>query len=451
MAGPKTADEARKAATGTSAVYAQANANPIGANRYDQDNIYSKIYFATDPYARNTLIQELYRGMASQPSTTGAGNLFNDLQTLLRKTNFSKGKTAIGIIDPEDITGLTKAIGGAIGMNAPDLFSYLSSIQASGGRATGKEVKKQDTTTRFTRQVTASLQMLDVGDATKKFTDEFFLAYGVLPNQDSIQSFQKAWNAEVRSQRQDTITEGKVEYAKVYDTKSKPVMDKATGKQKIDKFGQPVFSSLKKDQSGQPVYKPITTSKNLRAGQGFTEEEQAEFMADYLVSKFPDVPNVDSLGGVAKGVYDTIVKLDRDNFQPVSSFAAAAPLIKNAIGAGNQKVAEEYMKQYATSLRSNAAKKYMSVAKELSEGSNLADVAKPLIDQVSSALETQVEINDPLMVRMLNFQGANGEYRLPNEYERSQLIAKDKRFSQTSTAINSAVNTVQTLRNRLRG
>lgn len=446
---PKTGDEARKAAVGASAAYAQANANPIGPNFYDAENIYTKIYNAPDAYTKSKLFQDLYRGMVLQPSNTGAGNLFNDLQALLRKSGFSKGKTPIGIIDPSDISGLNTAIGGAIGMNAPDVFSYLQAVGTRGG--TGKEVKKQDTTTRFTRQVTASLQMLDETDATKMFTDEFFLAYGVLPNQDSIQSFRKAWNAEVRTQRKDTITQGKVEYAKVYDKKSKPVMDKKTGKQKVDKFGQPVYSGLKKDQSGQPVYMPVTSSKNIRAGQGFTEEEQAEFMADYLVANFPDVPNVDSLGGVAKATYDAIVKLEKDNFQPTSNFAAATPIIRNIIGSGNKQVAEEYLQQYASKIRNQQAKKYMSVADDLAKGSNLADVVNPLISQVSSSLEESLDINDSLMVRMLNFQGPNGEYRLPNEYERSQLIAKDPRFSKTSTAINSAINATQTLRNRLRG
>jgi hypothetical protein len=448
MAEPKSGKEARKAALEASAAYAQANASPMGPNLYGAENIYTKIFMAP-PEQKVMLTQELYRGLMSQPSGKGTGTMFEELQTLLRNTGFSKGKTPIGILDPSDDSGLVSAIGAAISSNAPDIFSYLQVAGPRGG--TGKEVKKQDTTTRFTRQVTASLQMLDEGDATKKFTDEFFLAYGVLPNQDSITSFRKAWNAEVKQQRKDTITEGKTEFAKVYDKKSKPVMDKKTGKQKIDKFGQPVFSGLEKDQSGQPVYKVISTSKNLKKGLGFTEDEQAEFMADYLVTKFPDVPNVESLGGLAKATYDSIVKLQRDNFQPISDFASATPIIRNVIGSGNQKTAEEYMLQYATKIRNQQSQKYMSAAKDLAEGSNLADIANPLINQLSSALEESVDINDPLLVRMLNFQGTGGEYRLPNEYERSQLIAKDSRFAKTSTAINTAINATQTLRSRLRG
>ena len=449
----KTGDEARKAAVGQSAAYAQANANPIGPNAYtDPANPYVKLLNAPDQYQKNTIFQELYRGLSAQPSSTGAGTLFNDLQALLRATGFSKGKTASGIPDPADIDGLVTALGGAVAMNAPDVFSYLSAIAASGGRGTAKEIKQPDTTTRFTRQVTASLQMMDLGDATRKFNDDFFLAYGVLPNEDSIKSFQRAWNAEVRQQRADTTTETKIiNRAKVYDTKSEPVIDKKTGKQKIDKYGSLVYKDQKKDAEGKLVYKPITKQVSTAEGQGFTAEEQAEFMADYLVANFPDVEGAENIGGAAKTIYDAIVKLDQDNYREVSNFAKVAPVIKEVIGSGKAEVAQEYLRQYTDKIRKETAQKYMAIAQNLNEGENAADIAKPLMDEFSAMLETSIDIKDPLMTRVLNYQAPNGEYRLPNEFERSQLVMEDSRFARTSTAINNAVNTVQTLRSRLRG
>lgn len=448
----KTADEARKAAVGQSAAYAQANANPVGPNAYaDPNNPYVKLLNATDPYVKNTVFQELYRGMVMQPSATGSGNLFNDLQTLLRNTGFSKGKTAAGIPDPADIDGLVTALSGAVAMNAPDVFSYLSAIAASGGRGTAKTIKQPDTTAKFTRQVTSSLQMLDLGDATRKFNDDFFLAYGSMPNEDSIKAFQKAWNAEVRQQRATTATETATKFAKVYDKTSDPVIDKKTGKQKIDKFGQPVFSRQKKNAEGVLQYKTIVSQDTLTKGQGFTPEEQAEFMADYLVSNFPDIGDAENLGGAAKNIYDAVVKLDQDNYREVSNFASVAPVIKDVIGSGKAEIAQEYLKQYSDKIRKDAAQRYMAIGQSLSEGQNVADIAKPLMDEVSAALETSVDIKDPLIVRMLNYQAPNGEYRIPNEYEKTQLITSDSRFARTSTAVNGAINAVQTLRSRLRG
>jgi hypothetical protein len=54
------------------------------------------------------------------------------------------------------------------------------------------------------------------------------------------------------------------------------------------------------------------------------------------------------------------------------------------------------------------------------------------------------------MKRVLNFQGSDGKYRLPNEYELNQLLVNDSRYNSTSTAKNESVNTAQTLMNRLR-
>jgi hypothetical protein len=448
----KTADEARKAAMQGSAAYAQANANPVGPNAYtDPANPYVQLLGATDQIEKNNRFQNLYRGLVTQPSALGGANLFTDLQTLLRSTGFSKGKTATGIPDPADIDGLITALGGAIGMNAPDVFSYLSAIAASGGRGTAKEIKQPDTTTKFTRQVTSALQLRDLGDATNKFNDDFFMAYGSMPNQDSIKAFQNAWNAEARQQKASTATETVTKMAKVYDKTSEPIIDKKTGKQKLDKFGQPMFSSQKRNAEGVLQYKPIVSQDTVTMGQGFTAEEQAEFMADYLVANFPDVADADNLGGTAKTIYDAIVKLDQDNYREVSNFAAIAPVIKQVIGSGKAEVAQEYLKQYSDKIRKETGKKYMALTESLAEGQNASDVVKPLLNEISAALETSVDIKDPLAVQMLNFQGPDGTYRLPNELEKNQLYIKDPRFASTSTSINGAINAVQTLRSRLRG
>jgi hypothetical protein len=293
--------------------------------------------------------------------------------------------------------------------------------------------------------------MLDIGDATKKFTDEFFLAYGVLPNNDSIQAFRKAWNAEVRTQRATTATETVTKMAKVYDKNSEPVIDKKTGKQKLDKFGQPMYKSQLKNAEGVLQYKPMIGQDTLTMGQGFTAEEQSEFMADYLVANFPEIADAEDLGGAARTIYDAVVKLDQDNYREVSNFASVAPVIKEVIGSGRPEVAQEYLKQYTDRVRKDSATRYMAIAKNLAEGQNVADLAKPLMDEASAVLETSVDIKDPLIVQMLNFQAPNGEYRLPNEFEKKQLLMKDSRMQRTSTAINSAVNVAQTLRSRLRG
>ena len=446
----KTADEARKAATGQSAAFQQVNVNPIGPNAYtDPNNPYLKLLGAgADPINKNIYFQELYRGLAEQTSPTGAGNLWDYMQTLLRSTGFSKGKTAIGIADPTDIDGLIKAIGGAIGTNSPDVLSYLEAIAATGGRGK-KEVKQPDTTTKFTRQVTSALRLKDLGDATNAYNNSFFLAYGSLPNQDNIKSFQDAWNREVKLQNPTTVTKGKTQFAKVYDKTSDPVMDKKTGKQKVDKFGNLVFSKQKTNKDGVLQYETITTSGTTTTGEDFTAEEQAEFMADYLVANFPDIKDAENLGGSAKVIYDSVVNLYKNNYQEVPNFAEVAPIIKDVIGSGKAEVGQEYLRQAQEKVRKQVSKQYMSIADSVAEGQNASEIIKPLIDKTSAAFEESININDPFMKMILNYQAPDGTYRLPNEYELTNMIMKDSRSKKTSGAINNAVDLVQRLKSRL--
>ena len=64
-------------------------------------------------------------------------------------------------------------------------------------------------------------------------------------------------------------------------------------------------------------------------------------------------------------------------------------------------------------------------------------------------IETEVGIKDPLAIKALNFKGEDGKHRLPNEFEINDMIMNDSRFGGTSTAINTAVNMAQTLKNAL--
>ena len=446
----KTADEARKSATEQSAAYQQVNTNPIGPNNYtDENNPELQLLGASaDPINKQIYFQNLYRGLVGQPSPTGAGNLWDYTQTLLRSTGFSKGKTAIGIADPKDVDGLIQAIGGAIGTNANDVVSYLQAIAASGGRGK-KEVKQPDTTTKFTRQVTTALRLKDLGDATNTYNNAFFLAYGAMPNQDNIKSFQDAWNREVKLQNPTTVTKSKIQFAKVYDKTSDPVMDKKTGKQKVDKFGNLVFSKQKTNKDGVLQYETITTSGTTTTGEDFTAEEQAEFMADYLVANFPDIKDAENLGGSAKVIYDSVVNLYKNNYQEVPNFSQVAPIIKDVIGSGKAEVGQEYLRQAQEKVRKQVSKQYMSIADSVAEGQNASEIINPLLDKASAAFEESVNINDPFMKMVLNYQASDGTYRLPNEYELTNLIMKDSRSKKTSGAINNAVDLIQRLKSRL--
>ena len=270
--------------TPTSSAYSTMS-DIIGANRYGANaanDPYIKFLAAgSDPIAQAQAFQELYRGLVNQagPAGSKSGTMFEYVQTLLRATGLSKGKSPLGIPDNADMTGLQNAIKYTIATNSTDTLTFLNALNGAGGLGK-KAIQQPDTTTKYNKQISTALQYKDLGDAKAALSNSYFQAWGVNPSSDLITSFEKAWNTEVKSQTKDTTTETVTSYEKVIDPK--------TGKQKRDK-------------SGVLQYKPIVKQKTISAGEGFTAEEQNQFLADYVSKNF-NITGMDpqTLGGASK-------------------------------------------------------------------------------------------------------------------------------------------------------
>ena len=83
-------------------------------------------------------------------------------------------------------------------------------------------------------------------------------------------------------------------------------------------------------------------------------------------------------------------------------------------------------------------------------GENANKYVDPVLKAIGGALEATIDVKDPLALQALNFKDDKGNYRLPNDYELSQMVMNDSRFATTSGAINTAVNAGQSLQNALR-
>lgn len=91
----------------------------------------------------------------------------------------------------------------------------------------------------------------------------------------------------------------------------------------------------------------------------------------------------------------------------------------------------------------------MSLAPDIAAGKDAKPIVDNLSNSLSDAFETYVGIDDPFMVRVLNYKDDKGNYRLPNEFELSSMITEDPRFAKTSKAINQSVNLAQSLKSQL--
>ena len=442
----RTADEARAANAARPTAFSQMS-NVQGTGNLnapsiwmDPEHPYYKYAFATEPLRKAEMLQNLNRSLNNTASSKpGFKNQFEYLQDLLVKSKLSKNALTAG-------AALDKVISASISLNTDPvtfLEGYTSSLK-------GKEVKQPDTTTRYTKQIQTALQFKDLGDARQYYSDSYFKAWGFYPSAELDKKFQDSWNAQVKGQDKPTTTKTTTELAPIYDKKSKPVIDPKTKQQKVDKFGNPVYSKIALDQSGQKRYTSVVTGVTTSQGEGFTDEEQKSFLAEFLVANNPNAEwKVDNLGGAAKTLYDQVVAFSKANYTKVPDLATIAPLIKEVLSSTDAAVATEYIKQYENTIRKQTSSKYMSIAEYVNAGEDADKYVKPVLETISTALEKNFTVDDPFAASIFNFKDDKGVYRLPNALELNNMIISHPDYGKTARAVNEAVDLTQNLRNKL--
>jgi hypothetical protein len=404
------------------------------------DNPFVNFAQETDPVRKTGYLMDIQKSMGAD---------FVEMQNLLRKSGLSKSTTplGVGLVGMDESAAIEKIILASISsqlLPLDFLKAYNSTVKPKAGPA------QPDTTTKYTKQIQTALQFKDLGDARQYYNNAYFTAWGQWPAPELDKRFQDSWNAKVKEQNQPTTTAGKTEFAPIYDKKSNPVMDPKTKQQKVDKFGNKVFSKIATDEKGVRRYTSVTRGTATSQGQGFTPEEQTEFLADFLVENFPEEKwNVDDIGGSAKTIYDTIKAYHTGNYDAAPDFATVSPLIKNLLSNPDEKVQNELYNQYIEEIQAKSGSRFMAIKNSLKPGETASKYVTPVLQTLSAGLETNIGIKDDLAVRVLNFKDEIGEYRLPNEFEMQNIIKSDKRYDSTSAAINTAVNMAQSLKNAL--
>jgi hypothetical protein len=406
----------------------------------DPENLFYKFAFTTDPLAKSQAYQNLNRALNNTAGPSGYKNQFDYISDLLVKSGLSKNALTMS-------SALDKVVAASVSTNT-DPFSFLENYTKNLGG--GAAVKQPDTTTRYAKQIQTALQFKDLGDARQYYSDAYFAAWGENPSAELDKKFQDTWNQQIKAQDTPTTTKTTTQFAPVYDKKSKPVIDPKTKKQKIDQFGNPVYSKIAVDQSGQKRYTTVTTGVTTNAGEGFSAEEQKQFLADFIVSNNPNTAwNVDDLGGSAKTLYDSIVAFNKANYNKTPDLASLSPLIKNVLSATDSKVATEYIAQYQNTIRKQTASKYMGLAEYINAGEDASTYLKPLMETVSSALEKNFTEDDPFILQLTNFKDDKGVYRMPNALEINQMVMNHPDYGKTAKAVNEAVDLTQNLRSKL--
>jgi hypothetical protein len=324
----------------------------------------------------------------------GFKNKLDYLQALLRGSGLSSDTTPRGVIGNKDTAAL-KDVSLIALQNGIPFEQVLQELYKNKGASGGG----------FSKQVATSIKLIDPTDAKASLSDAYYKTFGAFPSQAQIENYMNLYNAEAKRQKGQTIT---------------------------------TTSS-----SGS-----VSTSTSITKGEGFTENEQKQFLADYLVKNY-EMESVEDLGGQAKTLYDAIVNTYVANYQDEPDFKTVSGVIKDVLSSSDDAVATQKLQGFLQQGRNVAAKQYLGIANELNAGEDAAKYTTPLATALTKAFGRTTYVDDPLIKKALNFKDDKGVYRMMNDLEFKQAYEADPRFATSPTAINGAVSLAGSITSKL--
>lgn len=404
----------RPMGTGRTSAFAQAG-TIASQNYYDptEGNTFelkSRIY--SDPAAYAYAIND-WLGSWRNSKNVPNSNFVNELdyiQFLLRGSGLSSEKEGYsrGILTQKDLSGLKTASEIALA-NGIGFKDVLKSIYES-RQALGEDGPK------YSKQISSALKLIDLGDAQNKLSTGYFNMFGVYPSEENIKAFKQYWNAEVRKQEAPTVTQ------------------QVTGK------GAVTVGKGKGKKTGTGA---VTDTKTVTKGEGFTTEEQAQTMANFLSQQF----GKGMMGGAVKTIFDGIRGYYRDNMLPEPSYDSVANLVKDLATTTDENTYNTKLTQIRQGIRDKAAKFYPALAEDLKNGIDVKETSDTFYDTLAKkwgvasgeALKRDQEANE-LVKNALNYRDEKGNVRLMDLSQFSIASQKSKRFLEGSNFLSAVGN-----------
>jgi hypothetical protein len=340
----------------------------------------SNLYADLTAYAYS-IQDDVNKWRNSTDHPTGYRDKLDYIQALLRGSGVSKDTTPRGIIGTDDAKAMQEVSRIAI-QNNVRFLDILKELYAN---------KNLTNTVKFSKSIATSIKLIDDTDAKSQLSNAYFQAYGEFPPENIISEFKNLRNIEAKKQQAKSVTD----------------------------------MTTKGD---------ITSTKTTTFDEGFTKEEQQQFLANYLVKNF-DVATSDGLGGQAKALYDQIVGVHKNNLLTEPDLPAVAGVIKNVLSATDDKVATEILNQYFGQQRRIASTKFLGIQNNLIAGDDVMTYVKPMQDALMKTFGRNVGVDDKLIVTALNFKDEKGNYRPMNDLELDNLVMSDPRFATSPMAI----------------
>lgn len=373
------------ASLGTAA-NANAQASAALAARIRADgSFYTQTLATADPVAFSNIAFKEIDALRSQMRSDGFGNNANYLQALLRATGASKGTSSLGDWQSEDLKAFREAVVESR-VNGIEYFTLLED-RSKTGVAQSK--------TKFNKSITTAINLIDKTDAKTEFSKGYYLAYGQFPSAEQITNFMNRFNKQAQKEAAATTQTGTVT---------------ATG-------------------GGTSSKTKITTS-----GRGFTEQEQANFLAKQLMKM--GAPITEETGGAAKQLLDEVRNTYRDNGLAEPSFDSMVGIVRRIIGTGDTEVSKQMLATEKQKIRNQAAKLNPGVADLLAAGDDIKPFAEQYMSLAERVTGKRYTLNDPIIKQMLNYKDEKGNFRPATDPEINQLLRQSGDFDNSPAAIS---------------
>lgn len=299
--------------------------------------------------------------------TPGFENKLDEIQAYLRGTGLSKDTGNRGIMTQPDLNALKEISSVALANGIP-FENLLKSMYAG--------ITSNANAPQYSKQITSAIQNIDITDATNKLSTSYFNTFGEYPTEEQINKFKNDWNAEATRQMASTTTTG-------------------------------VSTAISKNSN-------VNKTKSITTGEGFTMEEQKQFLGQFLAKNYNFTGAEQS--GAAKGIYDKVMATYKNNFLPTPNLKDLIPFIVDVIGTGDVANAQQKIDAKIQSIRNTAAKFNPGIADVLANGEDAKATADAAAKYLSTKLGRTVTTDEPFIYKVMNFND-NGKYRTMNTSE----------------------------------
>lgn len=275
-------------------------------------------------------------------------NDFQYLQALVRTAGLSKSRAPLGLANKEDTAAIKEVLKQSY-LQGIDWNNWLTTYINSPYGASGKST--------FSKDVSTALKQIDTTDAQSKLSNAYFQAFGVMPSDAQIEKFKNKFNTEARKQMASTTT------------------TRAGG--------------------------DVTKTKTVSSGEGFTEEEQAQFMADFLKTNYKITGKEES--GQALNLFKSLEGAYKANMLPVPERDKLAAFVGDVIGTADANTAKQKIEAKIQTIRNVASKMYVGVADHLANGGDVIDVLEPVVKDINNRLGTNFAPTDERFRPIINY------------------------------------------------